>query len=86
MVDCTVQTIRGSASRVLLECTPARLATCALTHITELAATRDIIADLIGRPAAMPQVLIRVGIAPALEDIPAPTPRRPLNDVLLIQP
>lgn len=68
-------------SGVLLECTMAGLATCPLTHITELAASRDIIADLLGRKV-MPQALIRVGIAPEIEVIPPPTPRRPLYDVL----
>jgi nitroreductase len=68
-------------SGVLLECTMAGLATCPLTHITELAASRDIIAELIGRKV-MPQILIRVGVAPDVEDVPPPTPRRPLSEVL----
>jgi nitroreductase len=72
-------------STVLLECTMAELATCPLTHITELAASREIIRGLIGRPTVMPQVLIRVGIAPDIEEIPAPTPRRPLAEVLQIR-
>ncbi|KAA8964662.1 NAD(P)H nitroreductase [Mycobacterium sp.] len=71
-------------SGVLLECTMAGLATCPLTHITELAASRDIIADLIGRKI-MPQILIRVGIAPDVEEVPPPTPRRPLSEVLEIR-
>ena len=68
-------------SRVLLECTLAGLATCPLTHMTEVAASRHIIATLTGR-SAWPQVLIRVGVAPVLEQLPPPTPRRPLDDVL----
>ena len=71
-------------SGVLLECTMAELATCPLTHITELEDSRDIIRDLIGRKA-MPQVLIRVGIAPDVEQAPLLTPRRPLSDVLEIR-
>lgn len=67
-------------SQVLLEATMAGMATCTLTHMTEIAASRDIIAALTGRPN--PQVLIRVGMAPALESPPPPTPRRPLGDVL----
>jgi nitroreductase len=69
-------------STLLLECTMVGLATCPLTHITEMPASRDIIRDLIGRPSDMPQVLIRVGTAPKLEQTPAPTPRRALEDVL----
>jgi len=71
-------------SGVLLECTMAGLATCSLTHITELAASRAIIADLIGRKV-MPQILIRVGIAPDVEEVPPPTPRLPLSEVLEIR-
>jgi len=70
-------------STVLLDCTMAGLATCTLTHITELEASRDIIRDLIGG-AAFPQALIRVGIAPSNEETPAPTPRRNLSEVLAI--
>jgi hypothetical protein len=33
-----------------------------------------------------PHVLIRVGLAPAIDDVPPPTPRRPLSDVLEIRP
>jgi nitroreductase len=71
-------------SQVLLECTMAGLATCPLTHITEVEESRDIIADLVGRKT-MPQVLIRVGVAPNVENVPPPTPRRPLSDVLEIR-
>jgi hypothetical protein len=68
-------------SKVLLECTMAGLATCCLTHITELEASRNIVRGLMARDA-MPQVLIRVGTAPDVEVAPPPTPRRPLFDVL----
>lgn len=72
-------------SAVLLACTVAGLATCPLTHITEIEASREIIRDLIGRKA-MPQVLIRVGTAPDIDDVPPPlTPRRPLSEVLEIR-
>ena len=68
-------------SRVLLDATLAGMATCPLTHMTELAASRNIIAALTGRNAR-PQALVRVGVAPILEELPPPTPRRPLDDVL----
>lgn len=68
-------------SAVLLECTLAGLATCPVTHVTELHASRDIISALIDRDAC-PQVLVRIGIAPALEALPPPTPRRPIDDIL----
>jgi hypothetical protein len=71
-------------STVLLECTMAGLATCPLTHITELAESRAVIETLTGS-RAFPQVLIRVGTAPALEDTPAPTPRRPLSEIMQIR-
>ncbi len=68
-------------SRILLECTVAGLASCTVTHVTELAVGRNIITALIGRDT-FPQLLIRIGVAPTLEKVPAPTPRRPLDDVL----
>ncbi|TPG32721.1 Acg family FMN-binding oxidoreductase [Mycolicibacterium hodleri] len=67
-------------SAVLLEATLAGMATCTLTHLTEVEASRDIVGGLTGR--AHPQALIRIGLAPALDDVPPPTPRRPLPDVL----
>lgn len=72
-------------SAILLECTMAGLATCPVTHITELEASRQMIRDLTSGPAAVPQVLIRVGIPPEGELTPGPTPRRPLNEVLAIR-
>jgi hypothetical protein len=67
-------------SALLLDATMAGLATCTLTHITELPASRTVVTELIGRDT-IPQVLIRVGLAPAIEEIPPPTPRRPIDDV-----
>ena len=67
-------------SAVLLDATMAGLATCTLTHITELRASRDIVASLIEQTTT-PQVLIRVGLAPSIEDVPPATPRRPLHEV-----
>ncbi|OBK30736.1 NAD(P)H nitroreductase [Mycobacterium asiaticum] len=71
-------------STVLLECTMSGMATCTLTHLIESSESRDIVRELIGRRGE-PQVLIRVGITPAMEALPAPTPRRPLETVLEIR-
>jgi hypothetical protein len=67
-------------SAVLLEATMIGLATCTLTHITEQHAGRNLVSALIDQ-ATTPQVLIRVGLAPDVEDQPPPTPRRPLDEV-----
>lgn len=69
-------------SAILLEATMVGLATCPLTHLTELDASRDIIRLLIG-DSGYPQLLIRIGRVPALGEHRAMTPRRPLADVLL---
>ncbi len=78
-------------SQVLLRATAAGLATCPLTHVTELEATRAMVAALLDPDAldhdaldhdAWPQVLVRVGVAPSGEQTPPATPRRPLDDVL----
>ncbi|QIS18970.1 Acg family FMN-binding oxidoreductase [Nocardia terpenica] len=67
-------------SAVLLECTAAGLATCPITHLTELPAGRRTVAALLPH-GRTPQVLIRIGTAPD-PDSPPPTPRRALTDIL----
>jgi hypothetical protein len=68
-------------SAVLLECTVAGLATCTLTHMTELAPSREIVRDLTGQHG-LPQLLVRVGHAPVGDGaVPDRSPRRPLSDV-----
>ncbi|KAA1251174.1 NAD(P)H nitroreductase [Mycobacterium simiae] len=71
-------------SSVLLECTMAGLATCTLSHLIESSESRDIVRNMIGQRGE-PQVLIRVGITPPIDDLLAPTPRRPLDRVLEIR-
>jgi nitroreductase len=71
-------------SAALLECTMAGLATCPVTHLTELSVTRELIRSLVGHDA-VPQVLIRVGVVPVTEKVPPPTPRRPLSAVLRLR-
>jgi hypothetical protein len=71
-------------SAVLLECAMAGLATCTLTHITELRTTRDLVTSLMGFDR-VPQVLIRVGVTPAMESVPPLSPRRPVDDVFRAQ-
>lgn len=68
-------------SAVLLAATMAGLATCTVTHVTELESSRELIAGLLDH-GGRPQVLIRIGLAPVMERVPPPTPRRPLEDVL----
>lgn len=71
-------------SAVLLECTVAGMATCTLTHMTELAPSRDIIKQVTGT-AGQPQLLIRVGKSPARDPSAGGTARRPLGEVLEIR-
>ena len=68
-------------SSVLLECTMAGMATCTLTHMTEVDASREIVRALIEN-GRMPQVLLRVGTPPEPDSYPPATPRRALADVL----
>ena len=72
-------------SAVLLDATMAGLAACTLTHITELGASRDIVATLID-PTTTPQALIRVGLAPEITDVPPATPRHPIDEVFQVRP
>lgn len=69
-------------SRVLLECTAAGLATCTLTHMIEVHASREAVRRITGRRAE-PQVLIRVGRATDVSPA-AHTARRPITDVLQV--
>ena len=71
-------------SAVLLEGTISGLATCPVTHLTELDVTRNLICALVDHDA-VPQVLIRVGVAPVTESAPEPTPRRDLAEVLQVK-
>lgn len=71
-------------SSLLLEATMAGLATCTLTHMVELEASRGVVRAVTGG-SGDPQVLVRVGQAPASADPPPATPRRPLADVLEIK-
>ena len=84
--DSRENTLRcGEAlSRVLLECTAAGFATCTLTHLIELDASREMVRRITGRRAE-PQVLIRVGRAAEISPPPVRTPRRPLAEVLQLQ-
>jgi len=69
-------------STVLLECTVAGIATCTLTHLTEITPSRMAIRQLT-RQRGLPQLLIRVGTTPAAgEQQRPPTPRRPGTEVL----
>jgi hypothetical protein len=70
-------------SALLLDATTAGFATCTLTHVTEIASSRAIVAGLIDHSnlGLRPQVLIRIGLAPSIEDVPPPTPRRPVSEV-----
>jgi hypothetical protein len=68
-------------SAVLLECTIAGMATCTLTHMTELEASRDIVRQVTGN-AGQPQLLIRVGRSPEMKPQFGGISRRPLTEVL----
>ncbi|MGV9414021.1 Acg family FMN-binding oxidoreductase [Nocardia sp. NPDC003693] len=73
----------GALSIVLLECAAAGIATCTLTHITELAQARNLIAGLLP-DHTVPQLIIRAGTAP--DDGPrTATPRLPVSDFLVVR-
>ena len=70
-------------SALLLDATVAGLASCTLSHLTEVPVSRDIVGALVNRP--FPQVVVRLGRVPELDDVPPPTPRRPLSEVLALK-
>ena len=81
--DAPLEVLRcGEAlSAVLLECTMAGAATCTLTHMTEIAQSRSIIAGIVGTSGA-PQLLIRVGTSPTNGQHVEYTSRRLVTEVL----
>jgi hypothetical protein len=68
-------------SAALLECTLAGMATCTLSHIIASAGGRGVVAALTAS-TAFPQLLVRVGRTPVMEEAPVMTPRRRIGDVL----
>jgi hypothetical protein len=70
-------------SRVLLECTAAGLATCVLTHMMEVHASREAVRRITGMHGE-PQVLVRVGRTAAPLPTAALTRRRPTDEVLQV--
>lgn len=80
--DARLDVVRcGEAlSAILLDCTAAGLATCTLTHLTELAQSREVVRGLTGQ-SGTPQLLIRVG-QPLTDEALAATPRKPIAEVL----
>ena len=86
---CPLPTIPvGTLSPVVRHCPPccsnaraAGLATCPVTHVTEIPSARAVVAELTSQPG-VPQVLVRVGQAPEIDDVPPMTPRRGPDDIL----
>lgn len=70
-------------SAILLEATVRGIATCSLTHITEIKQSRRMIEELAPN-AGLPQILLRAGTV--TDPTPAgETPRRPTAEVLSLQ-
>lgn len=70
-------------SEVLLECTASGLATCPLTHVTELEASRKVIQELT-HSAGIPQVLVRIGLPVNTAGGSPATARRPVHEILTV--
>lgn len=71
-------------SAILLDIAMAGMSSCTLTHVTEISEGRDVVAALLGT-TAIPQVLVRVGVAPPMDTPTPPTPRRPIRDMIEIR-
>jgi hypothetical protein len=69
-------------SAILLWATDFRMATCPLSQVLEVEATRNLVRDRVLDGFGEPQIVLRVGWAPVnAAPLPA-TPRRPLDDIL----
>ena len=72
-----------AASGVLLEATALGLSTCAFSEPLEITETRDIVKEHVSSNDCYPQLILRVGWAPAnAEPLPS-TPRRALSSMLV---
>lgn len=81
--DVAARLRAGEATSVLLlTATALGMATCPITEPLEIAATRDAIQTEVFGVDAFPQMLIRVGWAPANADPLPATPRRDVADVV----
>ncbi|MGF7120579.1 Acg family FMN-binding oxidoreductase [Rhodococcus sp. BE178] len=70
-------------SHVLLTATSRGLATCPLTHLTEVSASRALVGDAgadAGERFPFPQIVVRIGARPG-GDAPPMTGRRPVDEV-----
>lgn len=68
-------------SAVLLAATDFQLATCPLSQVLEIRATRELVRTRVLDGFGYPQIILRVGWAPT-ENPPLPdTPRRALTEV-----
>jgi hypothetical protein len=85
-------------SSVLLHATASHLATCPLTHLTEVEASREIVRDVASRSGETfqhPQIMIRIGLPSDAAEIrsadvhsdnvePAASGRRTVEEVLTV--
>lgn len=71
-----------ATSVVLLTATAQGLASCPVTEPLEIAETRDAVQNYVFGGSAFPQMLLRIGWAPANADPLPATPRLPLGDVV----
>jgi nitroreductase len=79
--DDRLAQLRGgeALSAVLLHATGLGLATCPLSQPLEVGTSRQVLQDEVLGGSASPQLVLRVGWAPAGAPLP-PTPRRPIDD------
>lgn len=71
-----------ATSLVLLTATAQGLASCPVTEPLEIAETRDAVQTAVFGVSGFPQMLLRIGWAPANADPLPPTPRLPLGEVV----
>ena len=69
-------------SAVLLQATQQGLASCAVSQALENRATRRAVQESVLDGTLCPQIVLRLGWAPANAPVP-PTPRRPLAEILV---
>jgi hypothetical protein len=82
--DDTISRVRAgeALSAVWLQATKENLSVTPLSQAVEVEETRRALQSGVLGDLAFPQILLRVGWLPLVRDALAPTPRRPLDEVL----
>lgn len=71
-------------SALLIETTIAGFNSCTLSHVLESPESRTLISGLLDDSTTTPQLIVRIGVREHLDETPARSPRRDVDEILTI--